>query len=122
MRYRTFGGTGLRVSELFVGAMTFGEQGGAGAPAGECRRVLDAYASAGGNVIDTASNYRPIVGARHLDQLLGNLGPLEVRPTAEMVKRLESAADFDPGFPSAFISETSGWVFGAAQSDKAGRP
>jgi hypothetical protein len=31
MRYRLFGLTGLRVSELFLGAMTFGEQGGVGA-------------------------------------------------------------------------------------------
>jgi aryl-alcohol dehydrogenase-like predicted oxidoreductase len=28
MRYKLFGGTGLRVSELFLSAMTFGEQGG----------------------------------------------------------------------------------------------
>ena len=58
MRYRPFGSTGLRVSRLFLGAMTFGEQGGVGAPLGECRRIVDAYAEAGGNVIDTASNYR----------------------------------------------------------------
>ena len=54
MRYRTFGASGLRVSELFLGAMTFGEQGGVGASPQECRRILDAYADAGGNVIDTA--------------------------------------------------------------------
>ncbi|OAH09774.1 aldo/keto reductase [Streptomyces jeddahensis] len=58
MRYRLFGRTGLRVSELFLGAMTFGEQGGAGAPPEECRRMLDLYADAGGNVVDTAVNYR----------------------------------------------------------------
>jgi len=58
VRYRPFGSTGLRVSRLFLGAMTFGEQGGVGAPLGECRRIVDAYAEAGGNVIDTASNYR----------------------------------------------------------------
>ncbi len=58
MRYRTFGNTGLRVSELFLGAMTFGEQGGVGAPLEECGRMVDAYAEAGGNVIDTAINYR----------------------------------------------------------------
>ena len=67
MRYKLFGGTGLRVSELFLGAMTFGEQGGVGAPAEECARILDAYADAGGNVIDTASNYRggacPLIAA-----------------------------------------------------------
>ncbi|WP_037370456.1 aldo/keto reductase [Amycolatopsis orientalis] len=58
MRYRLLGRTGLRVSELFLGAMTFGEQGGVGAPPDECRRMLDAYADAGGNVVDTAINYR----------------------------------------------------------------
>ncbi|MET7847113.1 aldo/keto reductase [Streptomyces avermitilis] len=58
MRYRLLGRTGLRVSELFLGAMTFGEQGGVGAPKPECARILDAYAQAGGNVIDTAINYR----------------------------------------------------------------
>ena len=41
MRYRLFGPTGLRVSELFLGAMTFGEQGGVGAPPEECARILD---------------------------------------------------------------------------------
>jgi aryl-alcohol dehydrogenase-like predicted oxidoreductase len=58
MRYTLFGGSGLRVSELFLGAMTFGEQGGVGAPPEECARILDAYAAAGGNVVDTAINYR----------------------------------------------------------------
>ena len=58
MRYRLLGMSGLRVSEVFLGAMTFGDQGGVGAPPGECRRMLDAYADAGGNVIDTAINYR----------------------------------------------------------------
>ncbi|ETK37908.1 aldo/keto reductase [Microbispora sp. ATCC PTA-5024] len=58
MRYRLLGPTGLRVSEFFLGAMTFGEQGGVGAPPDECRRMLDAYAEAGGNVVDTAINYR----------------------------------------------------------------
>jgi aryl-alcohol dehydrogenase-like predicted oxidoreductase len=70
MRYRTFGGTGLRVSELFLGAMTFGEQGGVGAPIEECRRILDAYADAGGNVIDTAINYRGGASEEILGELL----------------------------------------------------
>lgn len=58
MRYRLLGRTGLRVSELFLGAMTFGEEDGAGVPREECARILDAYAEAGGNVVDTAVNYR----------------------------------------------------------------
>jgi aryl-alcohol dehydrogenase-like predicted oxidoreductase len=58
VRYRLLGNTGLRVSELFLGAMTFGEQGGVGASLEECRQMVDAYADAGGNVLDTAINYR----------------------------------------------------------------
>jgi aryl-alcohol dehydrogenase-like predicted oxidoreductase len=70
MMYRRFGGTGLRVSELFLGAMTFGEQGGAGAPLEECRRMVDAYSEAGGNVIDTAINYRGGASEEILGELL----------------------------------------------------
>jgi aryl-alcohol dehydrogenase-like predicted oxidoreductase len=40
-----------------LGTMTFGEDWGWGAPREECRRIFDAYADAGGNVIDTAVNY-----------------------------------------------------------------
>jgi aryl-alcohol dehydrogenase-like predicted oxidoreductase len=58
MRYQLLGTSGLRVSQLFLGAMTFGEQGGVCAPLEECRLIFDAYADAGGNVIDTAINYR----------------------------------------------------------------
>ncbi|WP_283137046.1 aldo/keto reductase [Rhizohabitans arisaemae] len=50
MRYRLLGRTGLRVSELFLGAMTF--QGPE-----EAAEMIDLYADAGGNVIDTASAY-----------------------------------------------------------------
>jgi aryl-alcohol dehydrogenase-like predicted oxidoreductase len=58
MRYQTLGRSGLRVSKAFLGAMTFGEEGGVGATRQECQRIFDTYAEAGGNVIDTAINYR----------------------------------------------------------------
>jgi aryl-alcohol dehydrogenase-like predicted oxidoreductase len=70
MRYGLFGASGLRVSELFLGAMTFGEQGGVGAPPEECARILNAYAEAGGNVIDTAINYRGGASEEILGELL----------------------------------------------------
>src|SRR4051812_30374846 len=70
MRYTTFGRTGLRVSELVLGAMTFGEQGGVGAPPDECRRILDAYLDAGGNMVDTAINYRGGASEEILGELL----------------------------------------------------
>jgi len=69
MRYRLLGNSGLRVSELFLGAMTFGEQGGVGASISECRKMLDRYAEAGGNVVDTAVNYR----AGQSEEILGEL-------------------------------------------------
>jgi len=57
MRYKLLGRTGLRISELALGAMTFGEQWGWGASRQECARMLDAYGQAGGNIIDTANHY-----------------------------------------------------------------
>ncbi|WP_043620152.1 aldo/keto reductase [Nonomuraea candida] len=51
MRYRLLGRTGLRVSDLFLGAMTYREV------TPEVRTIFDLYAEAGGNVIDTASMY-----------------------------------------------------------------
>lgn len=56
MRYTLFGRTGLRVSELALGAMTFGDAAG-GADKDTSRRIVDAYADAGGNFIDTANIY-----------------------------------------------------------------
>ncbi|MEU6509709.1 aldo/keto reductase [Streptomyces sp. NPDC046942] len=57
MKYTTFGRSGLRVSEAFLGTMGFGDDWGWGAPPEECRKMFTAYAEAGGNVIDTANRY-----------------------------------------------------------------
>lgn len=71
MRYRTFGRSGLRVSEVFLGTMTFGTDWGWGASVQECRKLLDAYAEAGGNVIDTANAYTEGSSERAVGELLG---------------------------------------------------
>lgn len=57
MRYKLLGKSGLRVSELCLGTMTFGETWGWGADKDESRRIFDMFADAGGNFIDTAVNY-----------------------------------------------------------------
>jgi aryl-alcohol dehydrogenase-like predicted oxidoreductase len=57
MRYHLLGNSGLRVSELCLGTMTFGEDWGWGASKEESRKMFDAFVTAGGNYIDTASNY-----------------------------------------------------------------
>lgn len=60
MRYRLFGRTGLRVSELVLGTMALRD-------AEEYRRILDTFAEAGGNFIDTAASYGPS------EELLGSV-------------------------------------------------
>ncbi|WP_309116136.1 aldo/keto reductase [Saccharothrix sp.] len=50
MKYRLFGQTGLRVSELLLGTMVFQDRA-------EASRIVGTYADAGGNVLDTASAY-----------------------------------------------------------------
>jgi aryl-alcohol dehydrogenase-like predicted oxidoreductase len=57
MRYKLLGRSGLRVSEISLGAMTFGEDWGWGAAGDESRKQFDLYAEAGGNFIDTANLY-----------------------------------------------------------------
>ncbi len=69
MRHTTFGNTGLRVSEAFLGAMGFGE--GWGVPTEDCRKIFTAYAEAGGNVVDTANRYTDGASERIVGELLG---------------------------------------------------
>jgi aryl-alcohol dehydrogenase-like predicted oxidoreductase len=57
MRYKLLGRSGLRISELALGTMTFGDDWGWGAPPAESRRMLETYLEAGGNFIDTSNNY-----------------------------------------------------------------
>src|SRR5580658_1369559 len=57
MRYKLLGKSGLRVSELCLGTMTFGEEWGWGSSADQSRAIFDAFAESGGNFVDTADFY-----------------------------------------------------------------
>ena len=57
MKYRLLGKSGLRVSELCLGTMTFGEEWGWGSSRDEARRIYDAFREVGGNFVDTANIY-----------------------------------------------------------------
>jgi aryl-alcohol dehydrogenase-like predicted oxidoreductase len=57
MLYRLLGRSGLRISELALGTMTFGEDWGWGASKEESRKIFERFAEAGGNFVDTANNY-----------------------------------------------------------------
>jgi aryl-alcohol dehydrogenase-like predicted oxidoreductase len=55
--YRLLGRSGLRVSPLSLGTMTFGTDWNWGADETQARRIFDAYVERGGNFIDTANRY-----------------------------------------------------------------
>ena len=55
--YVSLGRSGLRVSPLCLGAMTFGKDWGWGSEVEESKQILDRYIDLGGNFIDTANGY-----------------------------------------------------------------
>lgn len=70
MRYKLLGRSGLRVSELCLGTMTFGEHWEWGANPIESRRIFDAYLDAGGNFVDTANIYMNGESERILGEII----------------------------------------------------
>ncbi len=58
MDYIPFGRTGLTVSQIALGTGNFGTGWGHGADAATSTAILDAYADAGGNFLDTADVYQ----------------------------------------------------------------
>jgi aryl-alcohol dehydrogenase-like predicted oxidoreductase len=65
MELRRMGRTGIRVTELCMGCMTFGRE----APESDSREMLDRYFEAGGNFVDTADAY----GGGASEEILGRL-------------------------------------------------
>ncbi len=53
MEYRRLGATGLKVSELSLGCMTFGRE----SSEEESRKIIDRFVEVGGNFLDTANVY-----------------------------------------------------------------
>jgi aryl-alcohol dehydrogenase-like predicted oxidoreductase len=66
--YVTLGRSGLRVSPLCLGTMTFGEDWGWGASVDDSKAMLDAYIERGGNFIDTANIYTK----GHSEKIIGD--------------------------------------------------
>ncbi|GGD89443.1 aldo/keto reductase [Caballeronia grimmiae] len=69
MRFKLLGGTGVRVSQIALGTANFGTRWGHGADEKESAAILEAYAQAGGNFIDTADVYQ----FGQSEEILGNL-------------------------------------------------
>jgi aryl-alcohol dehydrogenase-like predicted oxidoreductase len=79
MEYRQLGNSGLKISELSLGTMTFGGQGGfarVGAVSlAEARRLIDLVADAGVNLIDTADVYSDGLAEKILGEAMGAKRP-----------------------------------------------
>jgi aryl-alcohol dehydrogenase-like predicted oxidoreductase len=72
--YTTLGRSGLRVSPLCLGTMTFGTQWGWGSEESAARTILDRYLEAGGNFIDTADGYTNGQSEEMLGKFIGERG------------------------------------------------
>lgn len=66
--YVTLGRSGLRVSPLCLGAMTFGEDLGWGSSVEESQQIIDRFIELGGNFIDTANFYT----RSHSEKIIGD--------------------------------------------------
>jgi aryl-alcohol dehydrogenase-like predicted oxidoreductase len=75
MRYKLLGRSGLRVSQLCLGTMTFGEDWGWGSSKDEARKIFDAFAAAGGNFLDTADAYTNGNSERMVGEFARDAGP-----------------------------------------------
>ncbi|MCA9519075.1 MAG: aldo/keto reductase, partial [Myxococcales bacterium] len=70
----TLGRTGLRVTRLALGAMTFGSDWGWGADEAASRALFDRYLDAGGNFVDTADLYCGGESERMLGRFVADAG------------------------------------------------
>jgi len=70
MNYKLLGKSGLRVSELALGTMTFGEEWGWGANKEESKKIFNTYVKAGGNFIDTANRYTEGTSEKYVGEFI----------------------------------------------------
>jgi aryl-alcohol dehydrogenase-like predicted oxidoreductase len=72
--YALLGRSGLRVSPLCLGTMTFGTEWGWGTDEAGARAILNRYLDVGGNFVDTADGYTSGRSEEILGKLLGEVG------------------------------------------------
>ncbi|MEO1148877.1 MAG: aldo/keto reductase [Cyanobacteria bacterium J06638_22] len=96
MDYYTLGNTGLKVSRLALGTMTFGDDWGWGADEANARQLFDAYLEAGGNFIDTADLYTNGNSERMLGQFVKESGSRD-----RVIISTKFSYNAEPGNPNA---------------------
>ena len=93
-QYRLLGRSGMRVSPMALGTMTFGDDWGWGADEAQAGRIFDLYVDRGGNFIDTSVNYTAGASERILGRLLKGRRERIVLATKFTMTR-------DPGDPNS---------------------
>lgn len=71
MRYKLLGRSGLKVSEICLGTMTFGTEFGWGSTKNESQKVFNYFVEKGGNFFDTANYYTHGTSESYLSDFLG---------------------------------------------------
>lgn len=95
--YVTLGRSGLRVSPLSLGAMTFGEDLGWGSSVEESQRIIDRYVDGGGNFIDTANFYTK----SHSEKIIGDHVGRHPARRDRLVIATKFSGNLYPGDPNA---------------------
>ena len=72
MKYKLLGRSGLKVSELCLGTMGFGTEAGWGADKETSFAIMDAFANAGGNFMDTANIYKLGTSEKIIGEYISN--------------------------------------------------
>jgi aryl-alcohol dehydrogenase-like predicted oxidoreductase len=72
MNYKLLGRSGLKVSELCLGTMGFGKEWNWGADKETSFQIMEAFANAGGNFIDTANRYTDGTSEKFIGEYIAN--------------------------------------------------
>jgi aryl-alcohol dehydrogenase-like predicted oxidoreductase len=94
--YITLGRSGLRVSPLTLGTMTFGEDWGWGASPDTSEAILAEYLDRGGNVVDTANVYTN----GHSEKIVGDFFAARPGLRERVVISTKFFANLHPGDPN----------------------
>ena len=94
--YITLGRSGLRVSPLCLGAMTFGEDNGWGSSIEESEQILDRFVELGGNFIDSANGYTK----GHSEKIIGDHIGHDAAKRARLVIATKFSSNLYPGDPN----------------------
>jgi aryl-alcohol dehydrogenase-like predicted oxidoreductase len=110
--YVTLGRSGLRVSPLCLGAMTFGEDLGWGTSVEESQRIIDRYVELGGNFIDTANFYTK----SHSEKIIGDHIGRHRDKRDRLVLATKFSGNLYPGDPNGGGSSRKSIVAACEQS------